>query len=107
MLVGIGITACLPLLTLPPPPPSTNQTMGAKKKGAGAKKGGKGKKDKKPRDAVGEAVNEVEEAERKVSAFAVGALVPSVHVCILRAIFKVREDRSINPSLLLLIGPCR
>lgn len=40
--------------------------MGAKKKGAG-KKGGKGKKDKKPRDAVGEAVNEVEEAERKVS----------------------------------------
>eukprot|EP00752_Nemacystus_decipiens_P012364 g10960.t1 len=38
--------------------------MGAKKKG-GAKKGGKGKKEKKPRDAVGEAVNEVEEAERK------------------------------------------
>lgn len=41
--------------------------MGAKKKGAGAKKGGKGKKEKKPKDAVGEAVNEVEEAERKVS----------------------------------------
>lgn len=42
------------------------QSMGAKKK-AGGKKGGKGKKEKKPRDAVGEAVNEVEEAERKVS----------------------------------------
>lgn len=40
--------------------------MGAKKK-AGGKKGGKGKKEKKPRDAVGEAVNEVEEAERKAS----------------------------------------
>lgn len=41
--------------------------MGAKKKAAGGKKkGGKGKKDKKPKDAVGEAVNEVEEAERKV-----------------------------------------
>ncbi|CAM9514890.1 unnamed protein product [Scytosiphon promiscuus] len=39
--------------------------MGAKKKRAGAKKGGKGKKEKKPKDAVGEAVNEVEEAERK------------------------------------------
>lgn len=39
--------------------------MGAKKKGAGAKKG-KGKKEKKPRDGAGEAVNEVEEAERKV-----------------------------------------
>lgn len=45
--------------------------MGAKKKGAGGKKGGKGKKEKKPRDAVGEAVNEVEEAERKVSTTAV------------------------------------
>lgn len=41
--------------------------MGAKKKAAGAKKGGKGKKEKKPKDAVGEAVNEVEEAERKAS----------------------------------------
>lgn len=42
--------------------------MGAKKKAAGAKaKGGKGKKEKKPKDVVGEAVNEVEEAERKAS----------------------------------------
>lgn len=41
--------------------------MGAKKKAGGAKKG-KGKKEKKPKDAVGEAVNEVEEAERKVGA---------------------------------------
>lgn len=39
--------------------------MGAKKKAGGAKKG-KSKKEKKPKDAVGEAVNEVEEAERKV-----------------------------------------
>lgn len=46
--------------------------MGAKKKAGGAKKGGKGvKKEKKPKDAVGEAVNEVEEAERKVSTLAV------------------------------------
>lgn len=40
--------------------------MGAKKKAGGKSKGGKGKKEKKPKDAVGEAVNEVEEAERKV-----------------------------------------
>lgn len=41
--------------------------MGPKKKAGGAKKGkAKGKKEKKPKDAVGEAVNEVEEAERKV-----------------------------------------
>lgn len=40
--------------------------MGAKKKEAGGKKGKGGKgKDKKPKDVVGEAVNEVEEAERK------------------------------------------
>lgn len=46
--------------------------MGAKKKGAGKAKS-KGKKEKKPKDATGEAFNEVEEAERKVKAAAQSA----------------------------------
>lgn len=43
--------------------------MGAEKKGAGGKGKGKKGKEKKPKAAVGEAVNEVEEAERKVTYF--------------------------------------
>lgn len=61
--------------------------MSARKKGAGAKKGGKGKKDKKPRDAVGEAVNEVEEAERKVRTRSQQITVLIVHMRVLRTRF--------------------